>query len=78
MHSEPPFHQNLALEYPSSSWEAKLKDERTSATKEATEQNMGLSVVVYIQLAASGDKIRLDGATNQFWLAPPANTRRFS
>jgi hypothetical protein len=27
---------------------------------------MGLSVVVYIQLAASGDKIRLHGAANQF------------
>jgi hypothetical protein len=28
---------------------------------------MDLSVVVYIQLAASGDKIRLDGAANHFF-----------
>jgi hypothetical protein len=43
---------------------AKLKDGRTSATKEATERNMDLSVIVYIKIAASGDKLGLDGATN--------------
>jgi hypothetical protein len=37
------------------------------ATKEATERNMGLSVIVFMQLAASGDQLGLhDGAANQF------------
>jgi hypothetical protein len=54
--SEPPFHQNLAHEYPSSSEEANLTEGRTTATKNNTERNLGLSVIVFIKPAASGDK----------------------
>jgi hypothetical protein len=33
----------------------------------STERNMDLSVIVFIKLAASGDKLGLDGATTQFF-----------
>jgi hypothetical protein len=39
----------------------------TNVTKEATERNMDLSVIVFIKTATSGDKLGLDGAANQFW-----------
>jgi hypothetical protein len=38
-------------------------DERLPRKKKP-ERNMALSVVVFIQLAASGDKLGLDDATN--------------
>jgi hypothetical protein len=47
------------FEYPSFSSEANLKDRRTTATKQPTKRNMGLSVVVCIQLAASAEQKRL-------------------
>jgi hypothetical protein len=38
-------------------------------TKEATERNMDLSVIVFMQTAPSGDELRPHGAANQFlWL----------
>jgi hypothetical protein len=40
-------------------------DERASRNK-PTEGNKGLSGIVFIQRAASGDKLSLDGAANQF------------
>jgi hypothetical protein len=39
---------------------------RTTATNKPTERNKELSAIVLIQPAASGDKLSLDGAANQF------------
>jgi hypothetical protein len=40
------------------------------ATKEATERNMDISVVVYMQTASSGELHGLHGAANQFLYLP--------
>ena len=46
-----------------------MGQERSSATTEATEQNMGLSVLFLKQVAASGELHGLHKAGNQFlWL----------
>jgi hypothetical protein len=41
-------------------------DERTNVTKEATERTMGLSVIVFMQAAPSGELHGLRGAANRF------------
>jgi hypothetical protein len=47
------------LEHPSSSSESKLNRQRIHVTKQPTTRNMGLSVVVCIQLPASAKQNRL-------------------
>jgi hypothetical protein len=47
-----------------------LKDGRTSATKAATQRNKDLSAIVVVKPTASGDKLSLDGAANQFFSLP--------
>jgi hypothetical protein len=49
----------LALEHPSSSSVPKLNRQRIHITKQPTKRNMGLSVVVCIQLPASAKQTRL-------------------
>jgi hypothetical protein len=70
LHAAPSFYQNLALAYPSSSLEEKLKDGRTSVTNKPTERNKDLPVIAFIKPAASSNKNGLHRAANQFFCLP--------